>query len=54
MKDAAIFINTSRGEVVDEPALIKAIKSKGVKSHILAFLVHDLHGKRQENRAGWW
>lgn len=34
MKDAAIFINTSRGEVVDEPALIKAIKSKGVRACI--------------------
>ena len=34
MKDAAIFINTSRGEVVDEPALVKAIRSKGIRACI--------------------
>ena len=27
MKDGALFINTSRGGVVDEPALIEAVKS---------------------------
>ncbi len=34
MKNAAIFINTSRGEVVDEPALVKAIRSKGIRACI--------------------
>jgi D-3-phosphoglycerate dehydrogenase len=30
MKDGAIFVNTSRGEVVDQPALLEAVHSKGI------------------------
>jgi D-3-phosphoglycerate dehydrogenase / 2-oxoglutarate reductase len=32
MKDGAFFINTSRAEVVDEEALLKAIGEKGIKA----------------------
>src|SRR5437016_6729276 len=32
MRDGAYFINTSRGEVVDQDALVEAIKSKGLRA----------------------
>lgn len=32
MKDGAFFINTSRGEIVDEKELIQAIKNKGIRA----------------------
>lgn len=32
MKEGAYFINTSRGEIVDEKELIKAIKAKGIRA----------------------
>ena len=37
MKDGAIFINTSRGEIVDETALVKAIKEKNIYAGIDVF-----------------
>ena len=39
MKDNAIFINTSRGEIVDEKALIKAIKEKNIYAAIDVFSI---------------
>ncbi len=37
MKDGAIFINTARGEIVDIDALLKAIKTKGIKAGLDVF-----------------
>jgi len=37
MKDGAIFINTARGEIVDMTALLKAIKTKGIKAGLDVF-----------------
>ncbi len=35
MKKNAIFVNTSRGEVIDERALINALKTKKIKFALL-------------------
>ena len=35
MKDSAIFINTARGEIVEENALYNALKNKSIKSAVL-------------------
>lgn len=32
MRDSAFFINTSRGEIVDQPALISAMREKGIRA----------------------
>ncbi|MCC6498202.1 MAG: hydroxyacid dehydrogenase, partial [Propionibacteriaceae bacterium] len=37
MRDGAFFVNTSRGEVVDEPALVSAIRSKGLRAGLDVF-----------------
>jgi len=39
MRDGAYFINTSRGEVVDQGALAEAIKSKGIRAGLDVFAI---------------
>ena len=39
MRDGAYFINTSRGEVVDQGALVEAIKSKGLRAGLDVFAI---------------
>jgi D-3-phosphoglycerate dehydrogenase len=39
MRDGAYFINTSRGEVVDQAALVDAIKSKGIRAGLDVFAI---------------
>ncbi len=39
MKDGAYFINTSRGDVVDQNALIEAIHSKGIRAGLDVFAI---------------
>jgi D-3-phosphoglycerate dehydrogenase len=39
MPDGAYFINTSRGEVVDQGALVEAIKSKGIRAGLDVFAI---------------
>ena len=39
MKDGAYFVNTSRGEVVDQAALVEAIHSKGIRAGLDVFAI---------------
>ncbi len=39
MRDGAYFINTSRGEVVDQAALVEAIKAKGIRAGLDVFAI---------------
>jgi D-3-phosphoglycerate dehydrogenase len=39
MREGAYLINTSRGEVVDENALVKAIESKGIRAGLDVFAI---------------
>ena len=48
MKDNAVLINTSRGEIVDELAIYKEIKSKRIKASFDVFWNEPYHGKLKE------
>jgi D-3-phosphoglycerate dehydrogenase len=37
MREGACFINTARGEVVDQPALIAAMRSRGIRAGLDVF-----------------
>lgn len=39
MRDGAYFINTSRGEVVDQNALVEAIRTKGIRAGLDVFAI---------------
>ena len=44
MNDGAYFINTSRGDVVDQNALIEAIHTKGIRAGLDVFVVEPTSG----------
>src|SRR3989475_12060876 len=44
MRDGAYFINTSRGEVVDQGALIDVMKSKGIRSGLDVYAAEPTSG----------
>lgn len=46
MRDGAYFINTSRGEVVDQAALVRAIHTRGVRAGL------DVYGSEPTSSAG--
>ncbi|MEX0876824.1 MAG: NAD(P)-dependent oxidoreductase [Phycisphaerales bacterium] len=48
MKDGAYFINTSRGEIVDEKALINAIRTKGLRAGL------DVYQDQPSFKQGDW
>lgn len=45
LRPGAIFINTSRGSVVDESALLKAVKDKGVRAGLDVFVDEPAGGE---------
>ena len=45
-KDGAILINTSRGEIVDEPALIEAMDERGIRAGLDVFCDEPASGER--------
>ena len=44
MKEGAYFINTSRGEVVDQTALVEAIHAKGIRAGLDVFAIEPTSG----------
>jgi len=49
MKKNAIFVNTSRGEVVDERALINALKTKKIKFALLDVVKNEQYLNSKKN-----
>ena len=49
MKKNSIFVNTSRGEIVDEKSLIKFLKNKKIKYAILDVVKGEQQLKKKKN-----
>ena len=49
MKKGSIFINTSRGEVVNENSLISALKSNHIKCAYLDVVKNEQNLKKKNN-----
>lgn len=49
MKDGAYFINTSRGEIVDERALLSALKNKKIAGAALDVMKDEVGGRHLNN-----
>lgn len=49
MKKGSIFVNTSRGEVIDENSLISALKSKHIKCAYLDVVKNEQNLKEKDN-----
>ena len=45
-KDEAILINTSRGEIIDEPALIRAMEDRGIRAGLDVFCDEPVTGEK--------
>jgi D-3-phosphoglycerate dehydrogenase len=44
MREGAYFINTARGEVVDQPALVQAMKSRGIRAGLDVYAAEPVSG----------
>ena len=50
MKKNSVFVNTSRGEVVNENALIHALKAKKLKFALIDVIKNEQHLKTKKNK----